>query len=63
MPMSSSQDTSMFPAFDFNLSACEEQCWKDFGVRPRPKWITTEFGGHVRDQGHVPLSLKIRKFL
>lgn len=46
MPMSSSRDTSMFPAYDFNLSAYQEQCWKDFGVRPRPRWITTEFGGH-----------------
>lgn len=45
MPTSSSCE-SMFPRYDFNLSAYEEQCWNDFGVKPRPRWITTEFGGH-----------------
>jgi lysosomal Pro-X carboxypeptidase len=24
-----------------------DNCVKSFGVRPRPRWITTEFGGHV----------------
>lgn len=48
MPMSSSQDASMFPSYDYNYSSFQEQCWNDFRVKPRPKWITTEFGGHVR---------------
>lgn len=48
MPMSCSQDGSMFPPYDFNLSSFEEDCRKSFGVSPRPRWITTEFGGHVR---------------
>lgn len=46
MPMSSSQETSMFPAFEFNYSSYQEGCWESFQVIPRPRWITTEFGGH-----------------
>ncbi|KAJ1377057.1 Peptidase S28, partial [Sesbania bispinosa] len=46
MPMSSSQESSMFPPHEYNYSSFEEECIKDFGVKPRPKWITTEFGGH-----------------
>ncbi|KAK4584950.1 hypothetical protein RGQ29_022571 [Quercus rubra] len=46
MPMSSSRDVSMFPTFDYNYSSFQEECWKDFRVKPRPRWITTEFGGH-----------------
>lgn len=46
MPMSSSRDTSMFSAYDFNYTSFQEECWKEFRVKPRPKWITTEFGGH-----------------
>ncbi|KAK9231402.1 hypothetical protein WN943_021636 [Citrus x changshan-huyou] len=46
MPMSSSRDKSMFPAYDYNYSSFQEECWNDFNVIPRPRWITTEFGGH-----------------
>ncbi|XP_050292016.1 uncharacterized protein LOC126732967 isoform X2 [Quercus robur] len=46
MPMSSSRDVSMFPTFDYNYSSFQEECWRDFRVKPRPRWITTEFGGH-----------------
>nr|AIA26578.1 serine protease [Cicer arietinum] len=46
MPMSSSQESSMFPPYEFNYLSFEEECFKNFGVKPRPKWITTEFGGH-----------------
>ncbi|KAH9664093.1 hypothetical protein KPL70_019900 [Citrus sinensis] len=46
MPMSSSRDKSMFPAYDYNYSSFKEECWNDFNVIPRPRWITTEFGGH-----------------
>ncbi|KAG5528256.1 hypothetical protein RHGRI_029058 [Rhododendron griersonianum] len=46
MPMSTSQDTSMYPASDFNYTYYKEDCWNSFRVKPRPKWITTEFGGH-----------------
>lgn len=57
MPTSSSCE-SMFPRYDFNSSAYEEQCWNDFGVKPRPRWITTEFGGHVGEQIHMLLPLQ-----
>jgi lysosomal Pro-X carboxypeptidase len=47
MPMSSSKDASMFPTYDYNFSSFQDECWKDFRVIPRPRWITTVFGGHV----------------
>ncbi|KAJ9670402.1 hypothetical protein PVL29_026749 [Vitis rotundifolia] len=46
MPMASSRESSMFPTYDYNYSSFQEGCWKDFSVKPRPTWITTEFGGH-----------------
>lgn len=46
MPMSSSRDGSMFQTYDYNFSSFQEECWKDFNAKPRPTWITTEFGGH-----------------
>ncbi|KAK6237829.1 hypothetical protein QUC31_003298 [Theobroma cacao] len=51
MPMSSDRNTSMFPAYDYDYSAFQEECRRDFQVTPRPRWITTEFGGH--DIEHV----------
>lgn len=47
MPMSVSKDKSMFPPYDFNLSSYLEGCFESNGVWPRPRWITTEFGGLV----------------
>ncbi|CAK9187663.1 unnamed protein product [Ilex paraguariensis] len=46
MPLSSSKDTSMFSPYDYNYTSNQEWCWKNFHVKPRPSWITTEFGGH-----------------
>lgn len=46
MPMSSSQESSMFPPYEYNYTSFQGECLKNFGVKPRPKWITTEFGGH-----------------
>lgn len=46
MPMSSSRKNSMFPPSDFDYAAYEDQCIKNYGVKPRPRWVTTEFGGH-----------------
>nr|VDC67651.1 unnamed protein product [Brassica rapa] len=46
MPMSSSQKNSMFTAYDFNYSSYKEDCWNTFRVNPRPRWVTTELGGH-----------------
>ncbi|XP_058765202.1 uncharacterized protein LOC131638651 [Vicia villosa] len=46
MPMSCSKESSMYPPYEYNYSSFEEDCFKKFGVKPRPRWITTEFGGH-----------------
>ncbi|KAG4930568.1 hypothetical protein AAZX31_17G152700 [Glycine max] len=46
MPMSSSQESSMFPPYEYNYTSIQAECLKKFGVKPRPRWITTEFGGH-----------------
>ncbi|CAN1777414.1 Lysosomal Pro-X carboxypeptidase [Linum perenne] len=46
MPMSSDKETSMFPPYDFSYSDFRDDCWRRFRVLPRPKWVTTEFGGH-----------------
>ncbi|WOL15401.1 Peptidase S28 [Canna indica] len=46
MPMSSSKENSMFPEYDFDYAAYKDGCLQYYGVRPRPRWITTEFGGH-----------------
>lgn len=47
MPLSSSKENSMFPPYKFDYSSFTDQCKKSYGVRPRPTWVTTEFGGHV----------------
>ncbi|MED6185790.1 hypothetical protein PIB30_060498 [Stylosanthes scabra] len=49
MPMSCDPDSCMFPPYKFNYSDYEEGCISSYGVKPRPKWITTEFGGHKID--------------
>ncbi|XP_040260196.1 uncharacterized protein [Aegilops tauschii subsp. strangulata] len=46
MPMSSSEGLSMFPPDEFDYALYADDCVKNFGVRPRPRWISTEFGGH-----------------
>lgn len=46
MPMSRSQENSMFPAYNFSYAAYQDECIQNYGVRPRPRWVTTEFGGH-----------------
>ncbi|KAI3462651.1 hypothetical protein Pfo_019314 [Paulownia fortunei] len=46
MPTSSSKNNSMFPAYYYNYTSDEEWCLENYHVKPRPTWITTEFGGH-----------------
>ncbi|PIN11337.1 Prolylcarboxypeptidase (angiotensinase C) [Handroanthus impetiginosus] len=46
MPTSSSRNTSMFPPYDYNYTSEEQWCLENYHVKPRPTWITTEFGGH-----------------
>eukprot|EP00897_Mesotaenium_endlicherianum_P004353 jgi/Mesen1/3946/ME000209S02951 len=42
---SDNANTSMFAPSDWNLTAYEEFCQQQYGLRPRPHWILTEFGG------------------
>lgn len=37
---------SMFPPSSYDYTSYEHYCQKQYGVIPRPHWITTEFGGH-----------------
>jgi len=46
MPMSCSNQ-SMLPPYENDSEAFQEQCMTRYGVKPRPHWITTEFGGMV----------------
>ncbi|KAL8160355.1 hypothetical protein V2J09_001892 [Rumex salicifolius] len=46
MPMSSSANNSIFRTSDYNYTSFEVWCWDSFKARPRPTWITTQFGGH-----------------
>ncbi|XP_057806826.1 uncharacterized protein LOC131021584 [Salvia miltiorrhiza] len=45
MPTATSRN-SMFPESNYNYTYYEEWCLEDYHVKPRPTWITTEFGGH-----------------
>ncbi|PKU64396.1 lysosomal Pro-X carboxypeptidase [Dendrobium catenatum] len=45
MPMTCS-NKSMFPPSAYDYKEFGDQCKKTYGVRPRPHWITTEYGGH-----------------
>ncbi|KAG2275010.1 hypothetical protein Bca52824_057565 [Brassica carinata] len=43
----SCSNESMFPPYENDFEAIEEQFMSRCGVKPRPHWITTEFGGKV----------------
>lgn len=45
MPMTVSNE-SMFPPSTYSLQEFGDECKSRYGVRPRPHWITTEFGGY-----------------
>ncbi|XP_020103296.1 lysosomal Pro-X carboxypeptidase [Ananas comosus] len=45
MPMTVSNE-SMFPPSTYSYKDAEDQCVAKYGVRPRPHWITTEYGGN-----------------
>lgn len=47
MPMSSNSSNSMFQPYDWDLEGNIQYCMKTYGVRPRPNWITTNYGGKV----------------
>lgn len=46
MPMTISNE-SMFPPSAFSYDDRSDECFQSWGVRPRPHWITTEYGGYV----------------
>ncbi|GAU48315.1 hypothetical protein TSUD_405330 [Trifolium subterraneum] len=37
--------SSLFPPKPFNFTSFAAQCKKDYGVSPRPHWVTTYYGG------------------
>jgi lysosomal Pro-X carboxypeptidase len=47
IPSGIGNDT-MFRPFPFNLKNFVKKCKKDYGVEPRPHWISTYYGGQVR---------------
>ncbi|KAJ6801054.1 lysosomal Pro-X carboxypeptidase-like isoform X2 [Iris pallida] len=49
MPIGVSSNESMFEVDPFNITEFTKGCQKDYGITPRPHWITTEFGGHNID--------------
>ncbi|CAL5039641.1 unnamed protein product [Urochloa decumbens] len=49
MPMTVSNE-SMFPPSGFNYDDRSDECLESWGVRPRPHWITTEYGGYKIDK-------------
>lgn len=52
MPMTCSNE-SMFPPYSYSYEAFEDQCKAKYGVLPRSHWITTEYGGNVRQSHFV----------
>ncbi|KAF0902847.1 hypothetical protein E2562_019156 [Oryza meyeriana var. granulata] len=57
MPMTISNE-SMFPPFTFTYEGKSDDCFQSYGVRPRPHWITTEYGGNVMFFQKIDLVLK-----
>ncbi|KAG8546866.1 hypothetical protein GDO81_029661 [Engystomops pustulosus] len=45
MPFCSDGITDMFEPQTWNFEAFSDDCYKQWGIRPRPKWITSVYGG------------------
>ncbi|CAK9186786.1 unnamed protein product [Ilex paraguariensis] len=45
MPIGRGMNDTMFPPEPFNLNGFMTDCKSLFGVRPRPHWVTTYYGG------------------
>ncbi|XP_058401496.1 lysosomal Pro-X carboxypeptidase [Diceros bicornis minor] len=45
MPFCSNGIDDMFEPHSWNLQEFSDDCFKQWGVRPRPSWITTMYGG------------------
>ncbi|XP_062108081.1 uncharacterized protein LOC133818962 [Humulus lupulus] len=48
MPVGSGANETMFEYSPFDLNNFTKNCQELFGVTPRPHWITTQFGGHMK---------------
>ncbi|KAF3972702.1 hypothetical protein CMV_003811 [Castanea mollissima] len=46
MPMGGNNKESIFPESHWNYDNRVTFCKLNYGIIPRPDWITTEFGGH-----------------
>ncbi|KAJ0973381.1 hypothetical protein J5N97_021340 [Dioscorea zingiberensis] len=46
MPTQANREDSIFPASTYDYSKEALSCEYEYGVPPRPHWITAEFGGH-----------------
>lgn len=47
MPIGRGENDTMFFPAPFNLNEFKKDCQSQYGVSPRPHWITTYYGGHV----------------
>jgi lysosomal Pro-X carboxypeptidase len=50
MPLGGNNEESIFPANKWELEDTISYCKHEYHIVPRPHWITTEFGGQVRNQ-------------
>ncbi|CAL5201055.1 unnamed protein product [Lathyrus oleraceus] len=46
MPIGITGNSTMFQPMPFSFKNYAKKCKKDFGVSPRPHWITAYYGGH-----------------
>jgi len=58
-PMGYGENETMFQSDPFDINNYTKECVDAFGIKPRPHWITAEFGGHVsfsfRNSEHKPI--------
>ncbi|KAM3202205.1 hypothetical protein P3L10_029829 [Capsicum annuum] len=46
MPLGRGENDTMFFSAPFNLDEFMKECKNEYGVSPRPHWITSYYGGH-----------------
>lgn len=51
---------SMFPPAPFNMKKFVNECRSLYGVLPQPHWVTTYYGGPVRN---FEIMLQLHEFL
>ncbi|EEF38691.1 lysosomal pro-X carboxypeptidase, putative [Ricinus communis] len=45
-PIGYGDNETMFQPSPFDINNYKKECLQVFGIKPRPHWVTTEFGGH-----------------